>query len=90
MKFSIRDVLWLTILVAVAVTQWLDHRADVRRQEQLRQQGEQLRYQAQLERAHRLLMEAEIVAERRALEAQARDHEENVKAVMERLAKPLP
>jgi hypothetical protein len=35
MRFSIRDILWLTILVAVAVAWWLDHRASSRNQQQL-------------------------------------------------------
>ena len=26
MKFSIRDLLWLTVVVALAVAWWLDHR----------------------------------------------------------------
>lgn len=26
MRFSIRDLLWLTVVVALAVTWWLDHR----------------------------------------------------------------
>jgi hypothetical protein len=26
MKFSIRDLLWLTVVVALAATWWLDHR----------------------------------------------------------------
>ena len=58
MKFSIRDILWLTILVAVSMTWWLDHRAGVRMQERLCQQAEQMQYQIQIERAERLLMEA--------------------------------
>jgi hypothetical protein len=36
MRFNIRDILWLTILVAIAVAWWLDHRAGIQIQQQLR------------------------------------------------------
>ena len=36
MRFSIRDILWLTILVAIAVGWWLDHRASTQTEQQLR------------------------------------------------------
>jgi hypothetical protein len=90
MKFSIRDILWLTILVAAGVTWWLEHRSGVRMQEQLRQQAEQLQYQAQFERAQRLLVETETVMERRALESQAHDMAIEAKAAMEKLGQPSP
>jgi len=90
MKFTIRDILWLTILVAVSVAWWLDHRTSLRMQEQLRQQAEQLQYQSHIELAQRLLAETEVATGRRAVEAQARDAALEVKAAMEKLAKPSP
>ena len=60
MRFSIRDILWLTILVAVAVTWWLEHRASVRMQAQLRQQARQVR--RELFNVHRARAQANIAA----------------------------
>jgi len=90
MKFSIRDILWLTILVAVAVAWWLDHRASVRMQQQLPVQAEQLQYQVQLERALREAVQKEVAAERQALEAQADDMASEFKAAMKKLQSQRP
>jgi hypothetical protein len=38
-RFSIRDLLWLTALVALAVGWWLDHRMQLKRYEQLEDSG---------------------------------------------------
>ncbi|MCI0359497.1 MAG: hypothetical protein L0211_13555 [Planctomycetaceae bacterium] len=89
-KFSIRDILWLTILAAVAVAWWLDRRVSLHKREQLQLQARQLQYEVQIERAERLQVEKEIVVERLMLEAQAKDHEEHVKAAMKKLGQPLP
>ena len=35
LRFTIRDLLWLTALVAVCVAWWLDHRAQVDRYQSL-------------------------------------------------------
>jgi len=93
MKFSIHDILWLTILVAVAVTWWLDHRTGIRNQEQLRQQAYQLQNQSQFERAHRLLAETQAAVQREqaVLEAQLRERQlQAAKSEFENLASPSP
>jgi hypothetical protein len=43
MRFSIRDILWLTLAVALAVGWWLDHRnqqSTIRRQHDIISRGE--------------------------------------------------
>ena len=64
MKFSIRDILWLTILVAVAVTWWLEHRASVGINERLQQQAQQLRCELFNERRERAKTNVAAVAQR--------------------------
>jgi|GEM_PF-2485971 hypothetical protein len=73
MKFSIRDILWLTILAAVAVAWWLDHRANLRRQDELQRQVMESRYFAEIERAQRALAESQAALERTTREIQAQD-----------------
>jgi hypothetical protein len=73
MKFSIRDILWLTILAAVSVAWWLDHRASVRTQDELQRQAMQSRYLAEIERAQRALAESQAALERTTRELQAQD-----------------
>ena len=58
MKFSIRDILWLTILVAVVMAWWLDRRVTTRRLEALHQQVQIERVQREMELARALMLEA--------------------------------
>jgi hypothetical protein len=60
MKFSIRDILWLTILAAALVAWWLDHRANSRIHERLQQQALQLR--RELFNEHREVVRAKVAA----------------------------
>jgi hypothetical protein len=39
MKFNIRDLLWLTLLAAVAVAWWMDHQSEVQRIEFLKEKS---------------------------------------------------
>jgi hypothetical protein len=58
MKFSIRDVLWLTVVVALAVC-WALDRAALRRAElRARQEAERALYHAELARAQAELVRA--------------------------------
>ncbi len=38
MRFTMRDWLWLTVLLAVAIAWWIDHRAQTQRLDDLRMQ----------------------------------------------------
>jgi hypothetical protein len=73
MKFSIRDILWLTILAAVAVAWWLDHRASLHKQDELVRQVRESRYLAEIERAQRMMSENEAALARKSIESQAED-----------------
>jgi outer membrane murein-binding lipoprotein Lpp len=64
MKFGIRDIVWLTILVALAMTWWLDHQANVRKHDQLQQQVQPLRRELFGDRMERAQANVEIINER--------------------------
>jgi hypothetical protein len=71
-KFSIRDLIWLTLLVALAVAWWLDHRAASRREQVLRLQVEletQLRMTEQYRNALESAREAELQSRLEAYKA---------------------
>jgi hypothetical protein len=60
MKFSIRDVLWLTVVVALAVGWGLD-RLSLRRGElRARQEADRARYHAEMARAMEAMRAAEM------------------------------
>ncbi len=90
MRFNIRDLVWLTMVAALALGWWLDHRTSAARHELLRQLIEQANDAARMEQVQRVQAEKEIAQTRGALEAQARDHEREVKRAMDLLAAPAP
>jgi len=66
MKFSIRDVLWLTVVVALAVCWGIDRVQLQRAEHRAKLVADRARYAAEVAQANAVLMEATAVAARAA------------------------
>ena len=66
MKFSIRDLMWLTVLVAVLTAWWAEHRRLAQENNQLKERLGQETYQRQIwaSRAEELQNRADMLIER--------------------------
>jgi hypothetical protein len=63
MRFTIRDILLLTVIVAVATSWGLDRWRLVRRAAQLEQQSQLMRYDAEMARALAIMEQQRAVAQ---------------------------
>ena len=88
MRFSIRDLLWLTILAAVGIAWWLDHRSSSLDRQRLRQ--ELFAEQRALARARVAAIDKQVELLTAQVREAQREAAEHARAATHRLAAPPP